>query len=213
MIQLAEKLGWLSPSDMRAELMRMVGDLVRRDAVGAAEVDMICALNKDHALDQERHRLSLSPAEAARVANAAVLGCLGSAEGRARVLQALTDGDDAEVRIAEVFLAHRPIDDVGELRDVASGIARMTGSSAQVRALDTLGASPLERSPEPRRARPPLPGHPIGRRAAGHRRRLHPLRLSIAAEVRNGQHAEPAPAEVDRRHDAIDILIRRLQAP
>ncbi len=138
MIQLAGTLGWLSPPERRAELVRMVGDLIRRDAVGAAEVDMICSLNKEHELDDERQRLSLSPAEAGKVAHAAVLGCLGSNEGRARVLQALTDGDDADVQIAEVFLAHRPIVDVGELRAVASAITRMTGSPAQVRALDTL---------------------------------------------------------------------------
>ena len=63
---------------------------------------------------------------------------MGSDEGRARVLQALTSRDDAEVQIAEVYLGHRPITDVDELRVVASGITRMTGSGAQVRALDTL---------------------------------------------------------------------------
>ena len=134
-----------------------------------------------------------------RVANAAVLACLGSAEGRARVLQALTGGVDADVQIAEVFLGHRPIDDVGELRDVASGIARMPGSPAQVRALDTLGAAPAERSPDARRARAPFPRRPDGRRAARHCRGLHSLRLSAAPEARNGQHAESVPAEVDRR--------------
>ncbi len=52
----------------------MIGELIGRDAIGASEVDLICALNKDHALDGERDRLSLSPAAASRVANAAVLG-------------------------------------------------------------------------------------------------------------------------------------------
>ena len=213
MIQLAEKLGWLSPSDMRAELMRMVGDLVRRDAVGAAEVDMICALNKDRALDQERHRLSLSPEEASRVANAAVLGCLGSDEGRARVLQALTDGDDAEVRLAEVFVSHRPMDDVGELREVASGIARMTGSSAQVRALDTLGRHRLS-----------------DRQSLDELARLFPVTRSVdvqraiaAVFIRSDYQLLPKSEMVSMlsQHrlkstggtDAIDILLRRLQAP
>ncbi len=213
MIQLAEKLGWLSPSDMRAELMRMVGDLVRRDAVGAAEVDMICALNEDRALDQERHRLSLSPEEASRVANAAVLGCLGSDEGRARVLQALTDGDDAEVRLAEVFVSHRPMDDVGELREVASGIARMTGSSAQVRALDTLGRHRLS-----------------DRQSLDELARLFPVTRSVdvqraiaAVFIRSDYQLLPKSEMVSMlsQHrlkstggtDAIDILLRRLQAP
>ncbi len=213
MIQLAEKLGWLSPSDMRAELMRMIGDLVQRDAIGAAEVDMICGLNKDRALDQERYRLSLSPERAARVANAAVLGCLGSDEGRARVLQALTDGDDAEVKLAEVFVSQRPISDVAELRDVASGIARMTGSSAQVRALDTLGRHRLS-----------------DRQSLDELARLFPVTRSVdvqraiaAAFIRSDYQLLPRSEMVSMLSeyrlkstggtDAIDILLRRLRAP
>ena len=56
MIQLAEKLGWLSQGEMHAQLMRMIADLVGRNAVGPSEVDMICALNKGRALDGERGR-------------------------------------------------------------------------------------------------------------------------------------------------------------
>jgi hypothetical protein len=212
MIRLAGALGWLSPSVERAELMRMVGDLLRRDAVGAAEVDMICSLNKDHELDQER--LSLAPATAAgNVAQAAVLGCLGSAEGRARVLQALTDGDDAEVGLAEVFLAHRPIVDVGELRAVASAITHMTGSPAQVRALDTLARHRL-----------------ADRQSLDELTRLFPASRSVdvqraiaAVFIRSDlqQFAKPEMVRVlsENRlksptgNDIIDILIRRLQAP
>jgi hypothetical protein len=138
MIQLAGALGWLSPPDQRAELVRMVGDLLDKGSFGPAEVDLTCSVNSDHGLDQERHRLSLSPSQADKVTHAAALACLGSAEGRARVLHAMTSRDDAEVQIAEVYLGRRPITDVNELRVVTSGIAHMTGSGAQVRALDTL---------------------------------------------------------------------------
>ena len=138
MIELAGTLGWLSPAEQRAELMRMIGDLLARKSVGASEVDLICSLNPDHALDRERDRLSLSASQADKVSQAAALACLGSVEGRARVLQALTSREDAEVKIAEVYLGYRPITDVDELRIVAGGITRMTGSGAQVRALDTL---------------------------------------------------------------------------
>ncbi len=110
MIRLAGTLGWLSPQDERAELARMIGDVLGRKTVGTAEVDLICALNKDHELDQERHRLSVSP-RTPTGAHAAALGCLGSTEGRARVLEALTSSDDTEVQIAEVYLGHRPITD------------------------------------------------------------------------------------------------------
>ena len=72
------------------------------------------------------------------VAHAAVRACMGSAEGHARTLQGLVSPADADVRIAQIYLHHRPIADVGELRAVTAAIARMNGSEAQVRALDAL---------------------------------------------------------------------------
>jgi len=138
MIELAQHLGWLSPPEKRAELMRMIGDQLARNAVSPAEVDLVCALNKDRVLDQELHRLQVPPAQANRVTHAAVLACLGNTEARAQVLLALTSPNDEEVEIAQVYLRHRPITDVNELRLVTSGIARMNGSKAQVRALETL---------------------------------------------------------------------------
>jgi hypothetical protein len=138
MIRLAGALGWLTPQDQRAELLRMIGDLLARRSAGSAEIDLICALNADRELDQERYRLPPTQTRAGEVTYAAALACLGSAEGRARVLQALTARDDGEVQIAEVYLGYRPITDVNELRAVASGIKRMNVPGAQVRALDTL---------------------------------------------------------------------------
>ena len=55
-----------------------------------------------------------------------------------QVLRALSSANDEEVQIAQVYLHHRPIADATELRGVATAIARMNGSDAQVRALDTL---------------------------------------------------------------------------
>src|SRR5439155_18670131 len=79
-----------------------------------------------------------SPVQIGRVAPAAGLACLGSSDGRARVLSALTSPDDEDVQIAEVYLGHRPITDVNELRVLARGVTRMNGSAARVRGLDTL---------------------------------------------------------------------------
>ena len=138
MIELAQHLGWLSPAEKRAELMGMIGDQLARNAVSPAEVDLVCALNKDRELDQELHRLQVPPAQTNKVTHAAVLACLGNTEARAQVLLALTSPNDEEVEIAQVYLRHRPITDVNELRLVTSGIARMNGSKAQVRALETL---------------------------------------------------------------------------
>jgi len=138
MIRLAGTLGWLSAADQRAELVRMVDDLIARRAVGAPEVDLICSLNDDHALEPESRRLKPTPLQADNVGNAAALACLGSADARARVLRALTSRDEEEVQLAQVYLGHRPMTDVDELRVVASGITHMAVSGAQVRALDTL---------------------------------------------------------------------------
>jgi hypothetical protein len=213
MIQLAGRLGWLSPQDERAELTRMIGDILGRKTVGAADVDLICTLNKDRALDQERHRLSVSPADADRVTHAAALGCLGSPEGRARVLEALTSSDEAEVQIAEVYLGHRPITAVDEIRVVASGIARMTESGAQVRALDTLARHRLS-----------------DRQSLDEVARLFPVSRSVEVQraiaavlIRSDYRLLPRPEMVSMLSqsrlkspggaDIIDILIRRLQAP
>jgi hypothetical protein len=212
MIQLAASLGWLSQAEMHAELMRMIRELIARHAVGASEVDMICALNKDQALDGERDRLSVPPAAASRVSTAAVQACLGSADGRARVLQALTDGVDADVRIAEVFLRHRPIDEVGDARRGNRNRAD-AGSSAQVRALDTLAQQRL-RDPE----------------TLAELARLFPVaqtvdvQRAIAAVIIRADYQQLSKPEMvsmlsqyrlksNSGNDAIDILIRRLQVP
>ena len=213
MIHLAGTLGWLAPQDERAELARMIGDILGRRSVGAAEVDLICALNKDHELDQERYRLSLLPADADKAAHAAALGCLGSPEGRARAIQALTSSDDTEVQIAEVYLGHRPITDVDEIRLVASGIARMTESGAQVRALDTLARHRLS-----------------DRRSLDELARLFSVSRSVdvqraiaAVFIRSDYQLLPRPEMVSLLSqsrlkspggaDIIDILLRRLQTP
>jgi len=212
MIQLAASLGWLSQAEMHAELMRMIGELIVRDAVGASEVDLICELNKDHMLDGERNRLPVSPAAASRVSTAAVQACLGSADSRARVLQAVTNGVDADTRIADVFLRHRPIYDVGERRDVASGIARMPGSSAQVRALDTLAQQRLkdrETLAELARLFPVAQTADVQRAIAGvlirsdYQLLPQPEMVSMLSQYR---------LKTNGGNDVIDILLRRLQA-
>jgi hypothetical protein len=212
MIQLAAKLGWLSEAEMHAELVRMIGDLIGRDAIGPSEVDLICGLNKDHALDGERggspwclRRRRASPMPRSSAAWAVP-------DGRARVLQALTGGNDAEVRIAEVFLVHRPIEDVAELRDVASGIARMPGSASQIRALDTLGRHRLR-----------------DRETLAELASLFPIAQNIDVQraiaallIRSDYQLLPKPEMENMLSqyrlkstggtDAIDILLRRLQS-
>ncbi len=211
MLEVAVRLGWLSPTEKQAELMRMISDQVARGAVTPAEVDLVCALNKDRGLDQELHRLQLSPTQASKVSSAAILACLGNTEARTQLLLALTSPNDEEVQIAQVYLRHHPIADVDELRVVTSGIARMSGSAAQVRALDTLAHQPLS-DPE----------------SLEELARLFPLAESVGVQtaiagvlIRSDYKAIARPEFVQtlQRHrlrssngaDLIDVLIRRLQ--
>jgi hypothetical protein len=138
MIALAGELQWLTSSEQRAELARMVGEMIARATIGPSDIELFCSLNKDHRLDEARDRIRPTAEQAHKVNNAAALACLGSATARARVLRALTSSSDAEVELAQVYLAHRPMTDVEEVRVVASGIARMRQSGPQIRALDTL---------------------------------------------------------------------------
>jgi len=142
MIELAQQLAWLTPAEKRAELVRMIGDELARNDITPAEVDLACSLNKEGKLDDESYRL-LPSAPGNKVGHAAVMACLGDDDARAQVLLALTSPNDREVEIAQVYLRYRPITDVGELRLLTSGIARMSASSAQIRALDTLASQHL----------------------------------------------------------------------
>jgi hypothetical protein len=138
MLKLARDLGWLSPDELDAELMRTIADSLARSTVGPADVDLACTLNKSHELDEGLDRLQMSPTQAERPASAAILACLGSTESHARVLRALTSSNDDDVHVAQVYLRHRPITDANELRALTADVARMTDAKAQARALDTL---------------------------------------------------------------------------
>ncbi|HMA08953.1 MAG TPA: hypothetical protein VKP68_13860 [Ramlibacter sp.] len=138
MLNLAHDLGWLSTDERRHELVRMTRDLLAHAAIAGTEVDLVCTLNKEHDLDGGQGQLAAAAGGVDDVGHAAIRACMGSAEGHARTLQGLVSPADADVRIAQTYLHHRPIVDVGELRAVVAAIARMNGSEAQVRALDAL---------------------------------------------------------------------------
>jgi hypothetical protein len=212
MMRVARSLGWLSRDEERAEYTRMVVDRFARNASGAADVELACTL--DRSLDPGRDLLSrpLPAGHADKVANAAVLACLGSAEAHARVLRALVGGNEEDVRIAQVYLHHRPIADAGELRAVANGIATMPGADAQVRALDALAAHRLA-DPESLKALahlfPQTRSLQVQRAIAG---------ILIRADFQALAHLDVVKTLVRHRlkspdgKDLIDVLIRRLQS-
>jgi hypothetical protein len=190
----------------------MFGEQLARNTVGSAEVDLACSLNRNRELQKELHQLQPSLAQAGKVANAALLACLGSAEGHARVLRALTSSNDEDVQIAQIYLRHRPLADANELRIVATGITRMSGSDAQVRALDTLAGQRLsdrESLDELARLFPLTKSVSVQRAIAGILIRADYqslARLELARALR--QHRLKSPDG----QDMIDVLIRRLEA-
>jgi hypothetical protein len=135
LIDLAERLGWLSHDEKLAELTRLLADRYAQPMLTAADVDLACTLNADHSLDGSGRTIQVGARD---VVHDAFLACLGRTDRRDAVLQALTSPRDADVQVARVYLRYRPIDDRGELRDLAGEIAQMRDASAQVRAIDAL---------------------------------------------------------------------------
>lgn len=211
MMTLARSLGWLTPAQERAEFMRMIADQMGRDRVGRNEVDLACARNRDSEPDPALQRLAADAAQSGKVAQAAVLACLGSAEAHARVVRALTSSNADDVAIAQVYLRHRPLADV-ELRAVTSAIGRMPTSDAQVRALDTLAQ---QRLADPESLREITRLFPLARSVDVQRAIAGILirsdyrvlgRSDLARSLR--QHRLKSPDG----NDVIDALIRVLQA-
>ena len=208
LVALSGELGWLSPEQQAAEHGRMVSDLLARNALGFAEVELVCTLNRDGALEDELARVARAPARAGTVARAAALACLGGAEAHAQVLQALTSADVHDVQIAQAYLRNRPVTDSRELRSIATGVARMPASAAQVRALDTLARLRIDDR------------EILGEltRAFAESRSVNVQRAIAEVFIRSG-YRRPELAGVLRQHrvksgageDLIDELIRRLQ--
>ena len=135
MMAVERNLGWLTVDEERSEYAQMVADRMARDAVGVADVELACSLDRKREMGRELLERQLPEGQADKVAGAAVLACHGSVAGHARVLRALV--------ATHIFLLHRAIADANVVGVVADGIVRMPGSEAQVRALDTLAGHRL----------------------------------------------------------------------
>ncbi|MEJ5989276.1 hypothetical protein WG902_04710 [Ramlibacter sp. PS3R-8] len=138
MMALATNVGWLTPAQEQAEFMRTIADHVARGRVGRDEVDLACGRGRQDGQDPALRTLATGVLKSGKIAQAAAMACLGSAEAHARVVRAVTSTDADEITIAQAYLRHRPLADVGEVRSVASAISRMPASAAQVRAIETL---------------------------------------------------------------------------
>lgn len=213
MLNLAHNLGWLSPAERRDELVRMLGELLARDAIAPTDVDLSCTLNKDHVLDGALGQLVPPVGRPDDVGHAAVRACMGNTEAHARVLKGLVSPADADVRMAQIYLHHRPIADVNELRAATAAIARMSGSEAQVRALDVLAQHYLS------------DGESLDMLAQlFSTTRSWPVQNAIAGVlIRADPRSIPGPELLRRLHEdrlkssvddnMVDALMRRLQLP
>ena len=210
LVSLAGSLGWLNEQGQAAEHARMVSDLLARNAMGFAEVDLVCSLNDDGKLAGEVARVAAAPSRASPVARSAALACMGSGPAHAEVVKALASPDVGDVQIAQAYLRHRPIADREQLREVATGVARMPASPAQARALEAL-------------ARLRISDREILDELAksfAEARSVKVQRAIAEVFIRSG-YRRPDLAPVFRRHrlpsgegrDLIDVLIARLQEP
>ncbi|MGY4827794.1 hypothetical protein ACVNIS_04350 [Sphaerotilaceae bacterium SBD11-9] len=143
MMALARNLGWLSAEQEQAEFLQMISTRMARNTLGLHDVDLVCATPQTPGPDLALQVRASGAVQPRNVAHSAALACLGDPEAHTRTLSALTSSRDDEVAIAQVYLRHRPLADVGEVRAIASGIGRMTTATAQVRALETLAKQRL----------------------------------------------------------------------
>ena len=143
MMALARNIGWLTPAQERAELVRTIADQVARDRIGRDDVELACAGGRQEGDDPAVQALAASALKSAKLAPAAAAACLGSAEAHARVVRAVTSANADDISMAQAYLRHRPLADVRDLRSIAAGIARMPAADAQVAALETLSRQRL----------------------------------------------------------------------
>jgi hypothetical protein len=211
MMALARSLKWLSPTQERAELLRMISVRMASDSLGLHEVDLVCAAEAVRDPAEAQQVLATGAARVAKVAHSAVLACLGSPEAHERTVLALTSTRDDDLAIAQVYLRHRPLTGAAEVRFVTAGIGRMGAGEAQVRALETLAR---QRLADPQSLQEIADLFPLARSLDAQR--------AIAGILIRADHRSLARVDLMRSlhqhrlkstdgHDVIDALIRLLQ--
>jgi hypothetical protein len=212
MMALARGLGWLTPEQERDEFVQMIVHRMARNTLGKHEVDLVCSSAHAREPDMAARVRSAGSMRAGQVAHTAVLACLGDMSSHELTLRALTSAHEGDVEIAQVYLRHRSLADVAEVRAVTDGIGRMRSPAAQVRALETLAR---QRLADPKSLQEIAGLFP--------RARSLQLQRAIANILIRADHAGLARAELARllrEHrlkspdgsDVIDALIRVLQS-
>ena len=212
MLALARALGWLSAAQEEDEWLAMLAQRMARGSLGRYDVDLVCADPQRRSPDLARRLLAMGTARRDDVSHAAALACLGDAQAHHAIVRSLTSARDEDAAIAQVYLRHRPLDDVTELRAVAAGIGRIASAGAQLRALDTLARLRLADEPSLREIAALFPrarSLAVQRAIAGVLIRADTSVLARAELARSlRQHRLKSPDG----SDVIDTLIRLLQS-
>jgi hypothetical protein len=212
MMALARNIGWLTPAQEQAELVRTIADHIARDRVGRDEVELACAGQHQDGKDAAFHALAAGALRTGKVGPAAAMACLGSSGAHARVVRAVTSANADDVAMAQAYLRHRPLADVRDLRSIAAGISRMPAADAQVRALESLSR---QRLTDPESLREIAALFPLTRSVQ--------VQRAIAGVLIRSDYRVLGQAELARSlkqyrikssdgNDVIDALIRVLQA-
>lgn len=212
MMALARNLGWLNVEQEQAEFLAMISTLMTRGTLGAHEVDLICTSPQAQGPFLAQGLRATGAVRSGNVAHSAALACLGDPDGHVKTIAALTSSSDADVAFAQVYLRHRPLTDVSQVRAISAGIGRMTTASAQVRALETLAKQRIADTESLRE---------IARLFS--RARSLEVQRAIAGILIRSDYKQLGPAELARSltlhrmrspdgHDVIDVLIRLLHA-
>jgi hypothetical protein len=212
MMALARSLGWLTPAQEQLEFVRAMAARMAAGTLGKNEVDLACSTAAAQGTGLDQQLLALGAVPSGPVAHAAVLACLGNRQAHAQTVSALTSSRDDDVAIAQIYLRHRALADLAELRAVAAGIVRMTVATAQVRALQTLSKQRLadpQSLQEVARLFPLARSLEVQRAIAGILIRADTQLLPRADLARSlRQHRLKSPDG----QDVIDLLIRLLHA-
>jgi len=140
MLALARPFGWLTLDEQRDRVAASIESRLAGGAASTADVNAVCGLAEG--VDDDAGLLlptaRITTASLDRPDAAAIAACLGDPRAHARMLHALTGDDGDAARFAQVYLRHRPLADVDDVREVASDIATMRSPAAQARALAVL---------------------------------------------------------------------------
>jgi hypothetical protein len=214
MMVLARNLNWLSPTQERAELLRLITVRMANNSLGLPEVDLVCASSAARDPAEAQQVLAMGAARSGKLAHSAVLACLGSPQAHERTVLALTSTRDDDIAIAQAYLRHRPLAGVTELRSVTAGIGRMRAGEAQVRALETLAR---QRVADPQSLQEIADLFPLARSLDAQRAiagiliRADHRSLARTDLLRSLQQYRLKSSNGDGGVDVIDALIRMLQ--